>query len=219
MDGVHDMGGMDGFGKVEPEENEPVFHAPWEGRVLGMQRSLSHAGAWTIDQSRYASERIPPHMYLAASYYDRWAMAIERNAVERGLVGADELAAGRTLRPGKPPADKLTAEIVKQGLFRGGFSRPIPAPAQFTVGDRVRARNIHPRTHTRLPRYVRGHVGVIERVHGGYVYPDSVAMDKGEDPQWLYVVQFDARELWGADADPTVKVCVDAFEPYLEAAG
>lgn len=219
MDGVHDMGGMDGFGKVEPEIDEPVFHAPWEGRVLAMQRAMSFAGAWTIDQSRYASEQIPPPVYLTASYYDRWAMAMERNAVERGLAGADELAAGRALRPGRPLANTLTADIVKRGLFRGGFSRPAPAPARFTVGDRVRARNIHPRTHTRLPRYVRGHVGVIERVHGGYVYPDSVAMDEGENPQWLYVVQFDGRELWGADADPTVKVSVDAFEPYLEPAG
>lgn len=219
MDGVHDMGGMDGFGKVEPEIDEPVFHAPWEGRVLAMQRALSFAGAWTIDQSRYAGEQIPPPVYLTASYYDRWAMAMERNAVECGLAGADELAAGRALRPGRPLANTLTAEIVKRGLFRGGFSRPTPAPARFTVGDRVRARNIHPRTHTRLPRYVRGHVGVIERVHGGYVYPDSVAMNEGENPQWLYVVQFDGRELWGADADPTVKVSVDAFEPYLEPAG
>lgn len=216
MDGVHDMGGMDGFGKVEPEPNEPAFHAPWEGRVLAMQRAMGFAGAWAIDQSRYAGERIPPPIYLTASYYDRWAMAIVRNAIERGLAGADEFAAGRALRPGKPMARKLTAEIVRRGLFRGGFSRTAQAPARFSAGDRVRAKNIHPRTHTRLPRYVRGHAGVIERVHGCYVFPDSVAIDQGENPQWLYVVRFDARELWGADADPSVKVSVDAFEPYLD---
>jgi nitrile hydratase beta subunit len=217
MDGVHDMGGMDGFGKVVPEENEPAFHAPWEGRVYGMQRSMGFAGAWAIDQSRYAGEQIPPAAYLSASYYDRWAMAIERNSLERGLAGADELAAGHALRPGKPLPRKLTAEIVRRGLFRGGFARPAAAPARFAVGDAVRAKNIHPRTHTRLPRYVRGHLGVVERVHGCFVFPDTVAIDQGEDPQWLYVVRFDGRELWGADADPTVSVSVDAFEPYLEA--
>ncbi|MFM9972653.1 MAG: nitrile hydratase subunit beta [Burkholderiales bacterium] len=218
MDGIHDMGGMDGFGKVMPEENEPVFHAPWEARVYAMQRAMGFAGAWVIDQSRYAGEQLAPATYLSASYYDRWAMAIERNVLNRGLVGADELAAGRAMRPGEPLARKLTAEIVNRGLTRGGFSRPATAPAQFSVGERVRARNIHPRTHTRLPRYVRGHVGVIERVHGCYVYPDTVAIEAGENPQWLYVVRFDGSELWGPHADPTVKVSVDAFEPYLELA-
>ena len=217
MDGVHDMGGMDGFGKVEPEKDEPAFHEPWEGRVLAMQRAMGYAGGWVIDQSRYAGELIAPQVYLSVSYYQRWALAMERNSVESGLVGADELAAGHALRPGKALARKLTAEVVRRGLFRGGFLRPAPAPARFTVGDHVRAKNIHPRTHTRLPRYARGHVGVVERVHGCYVFPDSVAMDQGEDPQWLYVVRFDGRELWGAEADPTLKVSVDAFEPYLEA--
>ncbi len=108
MNGVHDMGGMDGFGKVEPEPNEPPFHAPWEGRVLAMQRAMGDAGAWNIDMSRFAQERLPPQVYLAASYYQRWALAMESNVVERGFVGADELAAGHALRPGKPLTRKLT---------------------------------------------------------------------------------------------------------------
>jgi nitrile hydratase beta subunit len=217
MDGIHDMGGVDGFGKVEPEEDEPVFHAPWEGRVLAMVRAMGFAGGWVIDQSRYAGERLDPRVYLTASYYRRWALGLETNVVERGLAGADELAAGRSLRPGKPLPRKLTPEMVPK-IKRGGFSRPPQGPALFKAGDRVRARNIHPKTHTRLPRYVRGHVGVVERVLDCHVFPDTVAIEQGENPQWLYVVRFDSRELWGPDADPTVRVSVDAFEPYLEPA-
>jgi nitrile hydratase len=217
MDGVHDMGGMDGFGKVEPEPNEPVFHGTWEGRVLAMQRAMGYAGAWHIDMSRFAQERLPPTTYLTASYYQRWALAMEKNVVERGFAGADELAAGHALRPGKAVARKLTAEVVP-GLTRGSFYRQSQGPARFKPGDRVRTKNMHPATHTRLPRYARGHVGVVELVHGCHAFPDSVAIDQGDNPQWLYTVVFDSRELWGAHADPTLTISIDAFEPYLEPA-
>jgi nitrile hydratase subunit beta len=217
MDGVHDMGGMDGFGAVEPEPNEPAFHAPWEGRVLAMQRAMGYAGAWQIDMSRFAQERLPPQVYLGASYYQRWALAMEKNVVERGYAQPDELAAGHALRPGKTLPRKLAPEAAA-GLTRGSFYRQAQAPARFKPGDRVRARNIHPPTHTRLPRYARGRVGVVELVHGCHAFPDAVAIDKGDDPQWLYTVVFDGRELWGPDADPTLKVSIDAFEPYLEPA-
>jgi nitrile hydratase len=219
MDSIHDMGGMDGFGKVEPEPNEPVFHAPWEGRVLAMQRAMGYAGAWNTDMSRYAQERLPPATYLSISYYKRWALAMEQNVIEQGLADADELAAGHALRSGKGLKRKLTPEVLASpnGFRRGSFSRDTNRPALFKLGDRVRMKNIHPKTHTRLPRYVRGHVGEIVKVHGCHVFPDAVALDmEHEDPQWLYVVRFDSRELWGDDADPTVKVSVDAFEPYLE---
>ena len=112
MDGVHDMGGMDGFGKIEPEPNEPAFHAPWEGRVLAMQRAMGYAGAWPIDASRFAQERLPPRVYLAASYYQRWALAMETNVIERGYADADELSAGHAARRGKPLARKLTPDVV-----------------------------------------------------------------------------------------------------------
>jgi nitrile hydratase subunit beta len=218
MDGVHDMGGMDGFGRVVPEANEPVFHATWEGRVLAMQRAMAYAGAWQIDMSRWAQEQLPPQVYLSASYYQRWALAMERNVTERGFADADELAAGRALRQGRPIKRKLTADIAQQGMTRGSFYRQAQAGARFKPGDRVRARNIHPPTHTRLPRYVRGRVGVVELVHGAQAFPDTVAIDHGDNPQWLYTVVFDGPELWGPDSDPTVRVSVDAFEPYLEAA-
>jgi nitrile hydratase len=218
MDGVHDMGGMDGFGKVEPEANEPVFHAPWEGRVLAMQRAMGYAGAWHIDHSRFAQERLPPATYLSASYYQRWALAMEKNLLERGYADAEELKAGHARTPGKPLKRKLTPDVVARGLTRSSFYRQQRGPARFKVGDRVRTKNIHPKTHTRLPRYVRGHVGAIEMIHGCHMFPDSVAIDQGDNPQWLYTVVFEARDLWGPDADPTVKVSVDAFEPYLEPA-
>jgi nitrile hydratase beta subunit len=218
MNGVHDMGGMDGFGKVEPEPNEPPFHATWEGRVLAMQRAMGYAGAWHIDQSRFAQERLPPQVYLGASYYQRWELAMEKNVVERGYVGADELNAGHALRPGKPLKRKLTPDVVKQGMTRGSFYRQSQAPARFKPGDRVRTKNIHPATHTRLPRYARDKLGTVQLVHGCHAFPDAVAIDKGDDPQWLYTVVFEGPELWGPDADPTVQVSIDAFEPYLEPA-
>jgi nitrile hydratase len=218
MNGVHDMGGMDGFGKVEPEPKEPVFHAPWEGRVLAMQRAMGYAGAWPIDASRFAQERLAPQAYLGASYYQRWALGMERNLVERGYAETDELASGRALRSGKQLARKLTSDVVTQGMTRGSFYRQAQAPARFKPGDRVRTKNIHPPTHTRLPRYARGRLGVIELVHGCHAFPDTMAIDKGDNPQWLYTVMFEGKELWGSDADPTVKISIDAFEPYLDPA-
>jgi nitrile hydratase len=143
---------------------------------------------------------------------------MERNVVERGYAGADELAAGHALRPGKPLARKLMTDVVKQGLTRGSFYRQAPAGARFKPGDRVRTKNIHPPTHTRLPRYARGRLGVVELVHGCHAFPDAVAIDRGDDPQWLYTVVFAGTELWGADADPGLKVSIDAFEPYLDPA-
>jgi nitrile hydratase len=217
MDGIHDMGGMDGFGPVEAEPDEPVFHEAWEGRVLAMNRAIGGTGAWNIDEGRFGIERLPPHVYLAASYYQKWFLRLERMVVERGLVTAGEIAAGHAAQPSKTlPRGPFTTAEVDRTLKRGGFERPSAAPAQFQPGAHVRARNIHPKGHTRLPRYVRGHVGVVERVHGAHVYPDSYVAGLGDDPQWLYTVVFDGRDLWGADAEPGVSVSVEAFEPYLE---
>jgi nitrile hydratase beta subunit len=214
MDGVHDMGGMDGFGKVEPEANEPVFHHRWEGRVLAMSRAIGAFRAWTIDTSRYAIELFSPAVYLTSSYYERWFIRNVKLLIERGLIDADEVEAGRALRPAKKlTRGPFTLADVEQVTPRGSYGRPPPGPARFKVGDRVRTKNIHPTTHT---RYARGRMGVVERLHGAHVFPDSVTIGKGEDPQWLYTVRFDAQELWGADADPKLKVSIEAFEPYLE---
>ncbi len=219
MNGVHDMGGMDGFGKVEPEPNEPAFHEKWEGRVLAMVRAMGAAGAFNIDTSRYYRETLPPHIYLASSYYRKWLLGLEDNLTDKGFVTSSELAAGHAKEPAKPLKNgKLRLEDVERIMVRGQFERPAPTPAKFKPGDRVRTKNMHPATHTRLPRYTRGHVGVVERVLGCQVFPDSAAMELGENPQWLYTVVFEGAELWGPEADPTVKISIDAFESYLELA-
>ena len=215
MNGAHDMGGVHGFGPVVAEADEPYFHADWERRVLALVLALGASRRWNIDGSRFARENREPADYLRRSYYEIWLAGLERLVVERGLVSAEELQAGRSLGPPEP-VRVLAAADVPAAMARGGPTlRAAPRPARFAVGDRVRAANIHPHTHTRLPRYVRGHTGVIERVHGAHVFPDANAHGLGEDPQWLYTVRFEGTELWGPDADPRSAVSVDAFEPYL----
>ena len=216
MNGVHDMGGMQGFGPVAPEPNEPVFHADWEARVLAISRALGYARIWNIDMSRAAVENLPAAVYLTQPYYAKWALRNEQLLIDTGLIGADELAAGHALRPGKALPRKLTAADVPKALTRGSYAREPRAPARFKAGERVRTRNIHPATHTRLPRYARGRVGTIDCVRGCHVYPDSAAIGRGDDPQWLYTLFFEGRELWGESCDRTVKVSIEAWESYLE---
>jgi nitrile hydratase beta subunit len=219
MNGVHDLGGMDGFGPIQRDADEPVFHAAWEGRVMAMMRALGAAGAFNLDMFRDTREHQPPGFYLTASYYESWERCLETLVRGRGLIAPDELAAGRSLHPAKPlPRGAAKPTDVPRLCRRGSYGRPAAAPARFSIGDRVRAKNMNPTTHTRLPRYCRGRFGVIERLHGTQVFPDSSALGLGDDPQWLYTVAFAGRELWGADGDPTLKVSVDAFEPYLEPA-
>jgi nitrile hydratase subunit beta len=218
MNGIHDMGGMQGFGPVEPEPNEPVFHADWEARVLAMNRAMGYARVWNIDMSRWLVEKLPAHLYLTLPYYAKWFARLEQLLIDRDLVGADEIAAGHALRPGKPLPRKLTAGDISVALTRGSYGRPVTAPARFKTGDRVRAKTINPDTHTRLPRYARGRVGVIECVRGFHVFPDTSATGAGENPQWLYTVRFEGRELWGESAEATLKVSIEAWEPYLEPA-
>jgi nitrile hydratase beta subunit len=216
MNGVHDMGGMHGFGRVEPQAGEPVFHAPWEGRVLAMHRAMGHIGLWTIDINRAARENMPPALYLGTSYYEKWAISLEDLCVKYGLVDEDELAAGRALHLAKPVNRVLSAAEALKALSRTSFERRASAPSRFNAGDPVRTRKIHPPSHTRLPRYARGRNGVVEFVRGCHVFPDAAAIGKGEDPRWLYTVVFEGRELWGESADPTTMVSIDAWEPYLE---
>jgi nitrile hydratase len=219
MNGVHDMGGMDGFGTVEVEADEPVFHEKWEGRVMAMVRAIGASAGFNIDMQRFSRESIHPATYLAASYYQKWFLGLTRTLLDNRLVGADEIAAGRSLRAGASlPRGKFSLQDLTRIMTRGSFHRAVADPPKFKTGDRVRARNINPTTHTRLPRYVRGHTGTVERINGSHVFPDTQAHGRGENPQWLYTVVFSGRDLWGDDADPTVTVSVDAFEPYLEPA-
>ncbi len=217
MDGAHDMGGVAGFGAVKPEPNEPIFHAEWERRAFALTLAMAKPGGWNIDMSRFARENRPPADYLSKSYYEIWLAGLERLMLERDLVKADELEAGRLLHPARREVAMLTAPEVGPMLRRGGpTERAASGPSRFKAGDRVRARRINPSTHTRLPRYVRGHAGVVERLCGCHVFPDSNARGAGENPQWLYTVTFDGAELWPDAPDHSVKVSVDAWEPYLE---
>lgn len=217
MNGAQDMGGAHGFGAVEPEPNEPVFHAEWERRAFALTLAMGMPGGWNIDASRFARENRDPGDYLTMSYYQIWFAALKTMLQQRGLVAEDEIAAGRALHERKPVPRVLSPGDVANVLHRGGpTERDTNTQAAFKPGERVRARNIHPLTHTRLPRYVRGHVGTIERVIGFHVFPDSNARGQGENPQWLYTVAFAGDELWGPDGDPTSQVSVDAWEPYLE---
>jgi nitrile hydratase subunit beta len=217
MDGAQDMGGVAGFGPVEPEPDEPVFHAEWERRAFALTLAMGMPGGWNIDMSRFARENRPRQDYLGMSYYQIWLAGLERLMLERELVAADEIAAGHGLHPPKPVNRTLTVADVAAVLHRGGpTQRDAATPALFKVGDRVRARNIHPAGHTRLPRYVRGHVGTVELIHGAHVFPDSNAHGGGEAPQWLYTVTFEGRELWDDGSDAGMKISVDAWEPYLE---
>ncbi len=217
MNGVHDLGGMHGFGPVLPDPDEPIFHDRWEARVLACNLAAGRIGGWNIDRSRHTRESLPPAVYLNASYYEIWLRALEQLLVIHGLIRQDELDSGRSMSPPMPGRHALAAADVAATLRKGGpCDRPIATPARFALGQKVRARNINPAGHTRLPRYARGHLGTIERIHGGFVFPDTNADLAGEQPQWCYTVRFTGPELWGREADPFASVGVDCFESYLE---
>ena len=219
MNGAQDLGGMMGFGRIDMEPDEPWFHAQWERRAFGLTLAMGFTGAWNLDMSRHARESLPPAEYLASSYYEIWTKGLEKLVVRTGLVSPEELAAGRAFNEPAPVKRVLKAEDVPAALARGGpASRAATHPARFAVGDRVLTRNMHPSGHTRLPRYPRAKQGVIERVHGAHVFPDTNAHGEGEHPQWLYTVRFSGRELWGEEADASLVVSIDAWESYLEPA-
>jgi nitrile hydratase len=218
MNGIHDMGGMTCFGPVLPEHNEPVFHSEWERRVFAMNMAGT-AFFGPVDRVRHAIERLDPVLYLSASYYEKWLAAIELLTKEFGVLTDDEISTGVAATPGPatepPPGPEIIAAVIQHGepvSRQTGRLNPV-----YTVGDVVRARNVQPQGHTRLPRYVRGKLGKIAAVHGTHVYPDSNAHDQGENPQPLYNVKFSAQELWGEGAPQHDYVYIDLWEDYLEA--
>ena len=219
MNGPHDLGGQMGFGAIAPEQDEPYFHADWEKRALGVTIAAGAMGHWNIDESRHARESLHPATYYASSYYEIWTRALETLLVRHGFVTRSELASGEATEEGTRPKRVLTGEATPAMLAKGGpCARPVEAPPRFSAGDRVRAVNFHPQGHTRLPRYARGKVGVIETAHQGFVFPDANAHGLGEQPQRVYTVVFTAPEIWGAEADPTLTISIDAWESYLEPA-
>jgi nitrile hydratase len=194
VNGIHDMGGMHGFGPIVIEANEPVFHANWEGKVRAIF-SETVGRYYNLDEFRHVIERMEPAAYLEAVYYERWLHAVETLLDEKGVLAAG--AAPAPQAPHKRPAN-------------------LPAP-RFKAGDRVIARNMHPEGHTRLPRYARGKSGVVTSVKGPFLLPDANAHGNHDVWEYVYPVRFAARELWGAEASGRDSVSVDLWESYLEA--
>ncbi len=218
MNGVHDMGGMQGFGPVQPEPNEPVFHARWEARVLAIRRALGAWRRWNIDAGRYSIETLPPAEYLRMSYYEKWLASSIKLALAAGLVTPREIETGHRDPAAPVAAPPLTADKVVPAIRTGSpTARKTDAAPRFAAGQQVRARDINPIGHTRLPRYVRGRQGTIECHHGAHVFPDTNARFEGEKPQYLYTVRFAARELWGEAANRADAIYVDLWEDYLDA--
>lgn len=219
MNGPQDLGGQMGFGPVAPEQNEPIFHAGWEKRALGLTLCSGAMGHWNIDESRHARESLNPADYYASSYYEIWIKGLETLLERHGFVSAEERAQGRALRPGTIAKRKLNAADVPAVLARGGpCNRPVEGSPRFRAGDRVHTRNFNPTSHTRLPRYARGKTGTIDAVREGFVFPDTNAHGQGEQPQYVYTVVFDGHEIWGEGSDPTLTISIDAWESYLEPA-
>jgi nitrile hydratase subunit beta len=219
MNGIHDMGGMHGMGPIQHENNEPVFHARWESRVFAMYIALSAWRKWNIDAARHSREVIPPAEYLRMSYYEKWFAGQIELLVRSGLVTAAEIESGVPAPSTAKATPPLTVEKIPTTLSnRINASRDVGASPRFQAGQRVRARNINPIGHTRLPRYARGKVGTIERDYGVFVFPDTNAHFLGEKPQHVYSVRFTARQLWGEQASPRDSIYINMWDDYLEPA-
>lgn len=217
MNNVHDMGGMQGMGPVEYEKTEPVFEARWEGRIYALARAMRAWRKWSLDTDRHGLEVQPPADYLRMSYYERWLERLENQVVKYGFATNEEIASGHAAAGSSKATPVFTLATSSRWLSRGIASNVEPAVRPlYKVGQGVRARNIHPTGHTRLPRYARGRVGVIARDHGVYIFPDTNAHFLGEKRQHVYSVRFDARELWGPAAAPHDSVHLDLWDDYLE---
>ena len=214
---IHDMGGMHGFGPVEEEANEPVFHTKWESRVYAMNRAMGPLRLWTIDEGRAAQEALPPGGLYQCQLLPALASRIGSpgSAARAGDEGRAQPRARRSKQMIDP--NRIFKAEDAAGLTRSSFDRDPQGEPVFKAGDKVRTLNINPQGHTRLPRYARDKIGEVEAVRGCHVFPDSVANGKGDDPQWLYTVVFDGQVLWGSDAEMGQKVSIEAFEPYIEA--
>ena len=221
MNGAHDLGGSYGMGRVTTEADEPYFHESWEARLFACQFAMNAWRAWPLDRVRWFREQMPGPQYLNSGYYEIWLDALIRLIIDARLATSEELRTGKChdYRERQDPA--LKANMVLEQMLKGMTSRrETPAmTAKFSVGDRVRARNINPDNHTRLPRYVRGKRGLIHAKHGVFVFPDSNSQNLGENPQTVYGVCFKADELWGAEVHHgNDEVYVDMWETYLEEA-
>lgn len=216
MNGIHDLGGMDGFTLPQRNPDEPLFKHDWERLVFGSYLALKTP--WSIDESRYGVEMIPPDLYLTMPYYARWLYRNEKLLVKYGLLTEEELTDPDSVLATTETEASAAADVSR--LLSSKVAQPDAAGIVpgFALGDRVVVKNEHPVGHTRAPRYVRGHVGVIQRDQGVHVFPDTTAMGLGPKPQHCYSVMFMASELWGQRADARDRVYLDLFDDYLELA-
>ncbi len=209
------MGGMDGFGEVQPQDGE-AFHDTWEKQVFAASLLVRTGGS--LDERRLAGESISPIEYLSQSYFARWLDRLEGSLLKNGFITEEELRnpEGRLARVDGYQA--VRAEEVE--ARRTGVSKrmQVDVPPKFQVGDEVIVKNEHPRGHTRCPRYFRGRRGQVHIDHGVYPFPDTVAHGLGDKPQHCYSVRFTATELWGSRGNPRDRVYVDLFDDYLETA-
>lgn len=221
MDGIHDMGGMHGFGRV-PVEADEVFTRDWQKRAFALADTLAWTVPFNSDQHRHAIERLAPADYLTADYFDKWTRACQMLMQEAGVADAEELASGQKrfdLDPGAHP-QAPDAETMRRAIPRGAelsFPPETATPA-YRVGQRVRVRDMQTAGHTRAPRYVRGRVGVIETDLGVFQFADAMARGDGPDPQHCYTVAFSAPDLWGPEAEAGGRVHLDLWEAYLDPA-
>jgi len=217
VNGIHDMGGMQDMGPVRPEKNEPVFHAPWERRIFGIWMAVD--GDWSDYDARYQKEQIPPVEYLRMSYYERVMTGLVGMMLKSGMVTQSELDTGTPIQGTTKPKSVLSAAEVPSAIAKGSPAiLSVSVAPHFQAGQRVRARNINPVGHTRLPRYTRGKLGTIERDHGVFAFPDAQTQGLGDKPQHVYGVRFSARELWGKEASQHDSVYVAMWDDYLEPA-
>jgi nitrile hydratase beta subunit len=216
MNGVHDMGGIHGMGPVEYERNEPAFHQPWEARTFALNQAASAWRKWSLDALRHQIEQSPAAEYLRMSYYEKWLVAVSERLVQSGLVTRSEIESGQPASGSAKVSPPLTADQVPSMLRSGALAaRAVPVAPRFHAGQRIRALNINPVGHTRLPRYARGKQGTVDRDHGVYVFPDTLAHGAGENPQHVYSVRFSAQELWGEQASPRDAIYIDLWDDYL----
>ena len=202
MNGAHDLGGQAGHGPVAAPPSEPVFHAAWERRMCALMMAAGDVGGWNIDEDRSACEAMHPAKYLKTSYYEHW------------LHGLGELL---KKYPPEKKVEATRAETIPAAVTaRSSYIRQVPLAPRFAIGSRVRVLRLHPETHTRSPRYLRGHAGEVIRIHGAHVFPDLNVQGRGENPQWLYGVRFTSDELWGRSTGSVVHA--DLWEPFLEPA-
>ena len=220
IDGIHDMGGMHGFGAVVVPGGGDVFHEGWERRAFALNL-LTGYERLRRNNGRATREEMEPARYLDAGYYERWLWGLETLLAENGVLTSRELAEGRAQGPAPDELRQrvLKPEAVERRVRTGGCYRAdVDIAPRFGAGDAVRARNIHPSGHTRLPRYAREHRGVVEGGRGVFIFPDTNAAGLGHQPQHLYTVRFEGRELWGPNAEPNTAVYLDLWDAHLEAA-